>query len=275
MKVDVVIPTCDGRNSLLAETLDSVANQSRLPDTVWVIYNGRNGNEQSEELGNRVKWVDAWSRMGASQARNLGVFLSDADYIAFCDDDDLWGGDYLETIMGSAEESQADLLVGRLDQLKDGRIDRFKNCEGGLTVERLLRDNPGVSGSCLTVRRESFLEVGGFDPILSASEDRSLVIDFILRGKDVESVPSAQAIIRRHDQARLSRSKIGVLGRRNFYAKYTDLMDDAQRAALRGRNAMKANRAGDRSFFVNWAEYLWCQLRVTWQACLKGKGRDI
>ncbi len=86
----VVMPTYN-RARMIAASLESVLNQTLPPAEVVVVDDGSTDDTAAvvARFGGRVRYhrVD---NGGPSRARNIGVRLTSAPWIAFCDSDDLW-----------------------------------------------------------------------------------------------------------------------------------------------------------------------------------------
>jgi len=96
--VSVVIPTRN-RPILLAQTLATILNQTHKKIEVIVSDDGSSGFDMMAVAGmqdKRVKWLRSNVGTGVANARNRGIIESTGDYVAFCDDDDLWVADKLE-----------------------------------------------------------------------------------------------------------------------------------------------------------------------------------
>ncbi len=92
--VAVIVPTFD-RAHLIGETLDSLLSQTHAPAEVIVVDDGSMDDTAAvvRRYGARVRYhrVDsAEGNIGPSAAKNIGVALSTAPWIAFCDSDDIW-----------------------------------------------------------------------------------------------------------------------------------------------------------------------------------------
>lgn len=228
--ISVVIPTCNKRPVFLQEALDSIKNQTYLPEEVIIVNNGEVFLEDIKIDGLNVIVYNIVSKAGVSQARNFGVGVAKSDYVAFLDDDDFWDFKYLEDVVNVISQSLPDLLVSRLDALIDSKIVPYKNAHNRLTIENLLIFNPGAVGTTMVVRKKSFLQVGGFDVGLITSEDKSLVIEFFLSKMKCVTVPDARAIFRsEHGEDRLTDYATMIKGKSLFYKKYKNLMSKKQR----------------------------------------------
>lgn len=195
----VIVPTCD-RPAYLLQALESVTNQTKAPHEILVVDNGRDQADSSLFIDYPlVKMIRALPMMGVSQARNLGAVLAGGSHLAFLDDDDAWESDYLIQLEATYRRTGAKVVLGSRKIMATGQVvaaksvpvwtqDWFRN--------ELLMGNPGVSGSCISVCRETFVRGRGFDPCLVSGEDRSLVLDLMLRGVRVERAREAFILFR-------------------------------------------------------------------------------
>lgn len=184
MSVSVVIP-CFNAARTLAETLASVAAQSRPAAEVLVVDDGSTDGsaELAREAGARV--IATGGNQGPSAARNLGVQAAACDLVAFVDADDLWTGEHLEVVAGLLDRyPEAVLAFSRIEKFIDGG-----GPDGGHRtwwvsppvgaeqpsdlMPTMLETNP-VPQSTVVARRQALLEVGGYDESMRYSEDYDL-----------------------------------------------------------------------------------------------------
>lgn len=223
----VVVPTCN-RIETLRETLDCVLKQSRLPEDVVVV---NNGTEPLSDLPDSplVRVFDIIPFVGVAQARNFGATMARGTYVAFLDDDDLWETHYLEKVEKVFEERRPDALVCRLDRMERGTVTPWKNAVGNIDIQTILVRNPGITGSTVVVSRDAFFAVSGYDPKLPPSEDKSLILDMLLKGFKVEGAGDIQTLHRVHAGDRLSNPDRAREGGYQFLRKYRSLMSLRQR----------------------------------------------
>jgi len=90
LKVSVIVPTFN-RADLIAQSLESILNQSHRPAEVIVVDDGSTDQTQAvvQRFANSVKYLRI-ENSGPTRARNVGVEASGSEWIAFCDSDDLW-----------------------------------------------------------------------------------------------------------------------------------------------------------------------------------------
>lgn len=200
--VSVVIPTAD-RKAILLETLASVLRQTVVPAEVLIVDNGREATVLSD-LPGYVSVVRTAPRIGPSAARNAGARAARSAIVAFLDDDDLWLPDYLERILERFGETGADAVVGQLMRRRQGaEPTAYKLFPAEPEQQRrVFLRNPGFGGQNLAIRRDVFLDLGGFDETMPASEDRDLAARLLLAGKRIAVAPHAVAILCDHGGGR-------------------------------------------------------------------------
>ena len=144
MSVTIVVTshTPRVRNGLLTRALDSVWNQSHLPDAVVIA-------------------LDHYHQ-GAARTRNRALFMANTEWIVFLDSDDILYPTYLKRVFEHQEETKADVVIpwydvkGAADPLLCNKeIEWDHNSPHSFTI------------TCL-VRRELAVNVGGFpveDPV--------------------------------------------------------------------------------------------------------------
>lgn len=88
--ISVIIPFYS-RKDWLEEAIESVLEQTLLPDEIIVVNDGSKEDISTIELKyiNKVKFVYQTNK-GSASARNTGIKLSTGTYVAFLDSDDLW-----------------------------------------------------------------------------------------------------------------------------------------------------------------------------------------
>lgn len=181
--VTVVIPTRN-RREMLMTTLRSVLGQRDTSFEVVVVDDGSTDDtrEAVERLGGGPLRVipsvtpPATPRpLGVSAARNAGLNVARTEWVAFCDDDDLWAPHKLALQLAAlrARRDAEWCLAGSIVFDRPGRFVQHGECTAdGTLYRRLLASNvvPG-GGSGVMVRASAARQVGGFDPTLHFAED--------------------------------------------------------------------------------------------------------
>lgn len=225
--VSVIVPTLGTRNEFLAEAISSISLQILKPIEILVVNNGTGKINQSELIGLTsipIQFIEAPIGAGAPQARNIGAVIASGKYLAFLDDDDLWGSSFLHDAIETLKNSQADCCLGRLDKLENGRVSDFMFAENLLSVRSFLVMNPGATGSNIVIDKKIFREIGGFNSTLSPTEDRAIMIELLLKNSKICFSRSSQAIMRMHNFERLTVSTSMNTGFRQFHRKYSNHM---------------------------------------------------
>lgn len=168
-RVSVVIPTYN-RADLVVEAIESVLAQT-FKDFEIIVADDGSTDETAARIQpylNRVIYKVQKNR-GVASARNLGIGLSQGEFICFLDSDDLWEPAKLATQISFADDHpQYALLSSEIQSFDaDNRtVGRNKSTmykiRNGLVVEDLLFGN-WIQTSTVMLRRRCLDEVGWFD----------------------------------------------------------------------------------------------------------------
>ena len=175
--ISVIIPAYNAR-SYLAEAVTSVLAQSRRPTETIVVDDGSTDATAAEldRFGAQAICVRQ-DNCGAAAARNAGVRISNGEFIAFLDADDLWLPEKLTIQMKAFEDDPGlDLVFGNLSQFVSPELSIAERAR--LVCDP--RPMPGRSSGTMLVRRSSFMRVGEFNPRFAAGE----FIDWYSRARD-------------------------------------------------------------------------------------------
>ena len=227
IQITVIIPTLGLRSQYLIESLHSINSQTQLPLEIIIVNNGTSKLSLKKlEYSSQVpiKIIDSVVMAGAPQARNIGAAVARGDFLAFLDDDDLWGPTFLEDAVQTMILNQMDCCLGRIDKLENNQISVFMNATDLLSVRSFLIMNPGATGSNIVIKKEVFRSIGGFDANLCPCEDRAFMVELLKDNYRVCVSSTSQAIMRMHDQERLTASLTINYGFRYFHRKYKSLM---------------------------------------------------
>ncbi len=185
--IGVVIPTYN-RAQYIPETLDAILSQTRLAQQIVVIDDGSTDNTQ-EVLRGYGAHITSFRvpNGGELRARNFGIAQLTAELVAFCDSDDVWEPDFIES-MARQWDDTPDLQVCyanfRIRNGSDVRITtKFDDAPAGFwfgadqkavgcgvfgmpLIERLIEFQPFFP-SCMMANREKFISHGGWDEAVS------------------------------------------------------------------------------------------------------------
>lgn len=205
-RATVVVPTRN-RGALITDTLRSLLALDYPDFEVLIIDQSTDDHTRCAVLtvapnDARVRVV-ASDTVGSSAARNLGAQLSDAEVVAYTDDDCLVEANWLTEIVREFEAQEITAVYGRLIPHdwhgRDGTEVGLK--EAAERAEYARRTPPWYigHGGNMAFRRRDLLEAGGFDPLLGAGglfgacEDPDIAYRLLARGKKVAYTAAALA----------------------------------------------------------------------------------
>ncbi|MBB5713424.1 glycosyltransferase family 2 protein [Sphingomonas aerophila] len=166
---DVVIP-CFNRDHVVADAVESVLAQGHPPTRVIVVDDGSSDASAATVLAlaaadPRVSAVLLPRNVGASAARNAGVAIAQAPWIAFLDSDDVWLPGAAHAMLGSPALAALDVVVGQFSRVEQGGEPQAPECGwDGNCIRRGLASGGVVGPSWSVIRRDVVIAVNGFDP---------------------------------------------------------------------------------------------------------------
>ena len=181
-----VIVTTYNRADLLCETIDSILCQTYKNFELILIDDGsRDNTEEVVKMYNdsRLQYIKTDNWGGPARPRNIGINASKGEYIAFCDDDDIWLPKKLEKQIKIIDNSEYGMVFSMQKQFGDLSIFSIEYGIGPLpfkvntSTKNLLRTNC-IPLSSVMVEKLLLSEIGGFDERRSfiAIEDNDLWI---------------------------------------------------------------------------------------------------
>jgi len=197
--VSVVIPT-RGRPSLLRETLGTVLDQDYPGDLEIIVVHDREDPDPTLASLSRprreVRPVVNTRTGGLCGSRNTGLLASRGEFVASCDDDDLWYPAKVHRQVQRLRSDQSLLAVGagiRLLMGERGDVE-WPAREPVIAHERLLENRvKELHSSTLMMRRTAFDLVGLYDERLPHGYGEDY--DWLLRASKVGSVGAVQCIL--------------------------------------------------------------------------------
>jgi glycosyltransferase involved in cell wall biosynthesis len=187
--VSVILPT-RGRPDLVRAALSSVVGQDYPGPIECIVVHDQEPPEPAlgglAAAGRRVLVVANDRTPGLPGSRNTGIGLANGDFIASCDDDDVWHPAKLQAQIGRLLD-QPDLLVvgsGMRLMLPDGKIITWPARAERISYRLLLRNRvKELHSSTLVMRRDAFAKAGLYDEVIpnGYAED----YDWILRAARV------------------------------------------------------------------------------------------
>lgn len=199
--VSIVIPTYN-RRQRVEQAVASVLAQTLQDFELLVVDDGsQDGTAESlEGLDERLRYHWQANR-GPAAARNVGIRLARAPVVAFLDADNRWLPDHLEVVTAVLARHPQAVLASTCPEFRVAGRDQPHDA-------RLIDPLPAALGcnrfgyvSCIAVRRDVLLEVGGFDELLAVGEDDDLWLRLARKGTFAEV--RRRTIIRQHTRGGL------------------------------------------------------------------------
>ena len=192
--ISVVMPVynaCRTDKRFLLSALESIFNQTYQNVELVIVDDGSTDDTRQvcEDFLSRHPTLRAQylskENGGQSSARNLGVKASNGEYVGFLDQDDEWYANKLERVVPWLSDKKIDVLYTDSDSIDGtgkvtlGGIHRNHNCgwphpKGA--VEDILFKDIFVMPGLMTIKKEAFERIGGFDENLSGYEDDDLFL---------------------------------------------------------------------------------------------------
>jgi len=131
--VSIIIPTFN-RKHIFMKTLDSYLSQSNLYEMIVVDDGSTDGTYeylQEKAKFSKITIVRHDRNMDAAAARNTGIDIAKGKYCMIGEDDVLLSANYISTLLRCLEESNGDLIAGRILYLRKSEtleecINRYK-----------------------------------------------------------------------------------------------------------------------------------------------------
>jgi glycosyltransferase involved in cell wall biosynthesis len=184
--VAVVIPTHD-RRAMVCEAVKSALAQRDAKFELIVVDDGSTDGTWDEltqiaaVANDHVHWemmrIERTPNRGPAAARNTGVAIAAAPFVAFLDSDDLWLPHKLNRQIAFMRE-HPEYAISQTEEIwmRDGRRvnpgTRHRKRAGDLFADSLLTCL--ISPSAVIMRTDLFHEAGGFDEDMAAAEDYDL-----------------------------------------------------------------------------------------------------
>lgn len=218
----VIIPTYN-RVSYLRQTLESVWRQTFTDYEIIVVDDGSTDETVTwlSEVASKIKLITQ-ENSGPGVARNIGAEHAQGEYLAFLDSDDLWFPWTLETVAALiAKHDRPALVSARLVSFKNsGELDAVDKKPTSAEVFSdyfASSDRDYFVGAGMTfVKRDAFLEVGGFSSRQINLEDHDLILRLGTAAGFVRIVDPPTLGWRRHDASTADKSMRSFEGCRHL-----------------------------------------------------------
>jgi teichuronic acid biosynthesis glycosyltransferase TuaG len=183
MKVSfsIIVLTKD-RNQFLKKAINSIQLQKKKPIEILVLDNSPSKTAKllcsENKYSKKIKYFSLSKINNVAKLRNLLAKKAKGNYLAFLDDDDYWQKNYLSESTKIIKKNNIEFIITNIAGVKNKKKNKhtsFKKRKP-LNIKDFLIINPGVFCSNVIINRSIFLKLGGFDPKVSGSCDKDLII---------------------------------------------------------------------------------------------------
>lgn len=191
----VVIPMFN-RAATIVEAIESVLRQTVPAKEIIVVDDGSTDDSVCRVMEMAcplVKVLVNEGNLGATAARNRGAKTATAEWIAFLDSDDYWHPEKLAAERATIAGGEGVTAVASNHVLViDDHVSEIATQKEFVSdiAGRLRTANFLGTCSCMTVRREPFLAIGGFNERLKSCQDWDLWLRAADAGKVLISTPA-------------------------------------------------------------------------------------
>lgn len=193
--VSAIVATRD-RPELLRAAIRSMLDQEPFgPQEVIVVFDQTEPDQSlvEEFAPYRIRVTPNTRTPGLPGARNSGIELAEGEWVAFCDDDDVWMPDRLATQLAVAGPV-VDFVVGGIRIAFGAKTYTRTPGTTQLTFHRLLRSRVmGAHSSTFLVRRSALLGSLGLDDEEIPGQGYNEDYDWLLRAARLKPVVAVDA----------------------------------------------------------------------------------
>lgn len=164
-EISVIIVTYNARGKLLA-CLKSLSSLKNHKTEVIIVDNGRNDEVIEEIKKLPVLYIRTPQNLLLSEGRNIGVYFSRAEIIAFLDDDATVNTDYISSIIRAFRKYRIHALRGRVLPQNKPEKERITHYDLGMVPFPSIINAEGNSAFL----KKTYLEFTGMNPLLFGHE---------------------------------------------------------------------------------------------------------
>jgi glycosyltransferase involved in cell wall biosynthesis len=196
MKLTIVVPVLNGGQPF-QKCLDSIQHAKRIPDELIIVIDGNDPDSVTIAQAFTHQVIINPRTRGPAFARNLGVHQATGDIIVFLDADVTVHQDTLQKIeLYFVQYPHIDALIGSYDDApaEPNFLSQYKNLMHHYVHQTSNRQATTFWGACGAIRRDTFLQLGGFDINYSRPciEDIELGYRLTAQGHLIHLVPNIQ-----------------------------------------------------------------------------------
>lgn len=247
MKVSVIIPVYNGEK-FITRAVNSALNQT-YPDIQVIIVDDCSTDrtadvlmsEFSQMIGNKIIYHRNPVNMERSYSRNIGVEMSEGEFVFFLDYDDEWERDYIQSSVDYLRDYDIVYSFPRTFIDEEGNTIRVSKKAIADDVGKIIFSGQIGYPSASGFRKSSFL---GYREDIILREDWEIFIRSYLKGMRIKVVDNNKVRMREH-RGRTSRNRKMMLSTLKVYQEYRDSIPENYRADFLFHVADICMRFGD------------------------------
>lgn len=210
--VSVIIPVYNGE-ATVKETIESVLHQTYQNIEIIIVDDGST-DSTPQIIQSYLKKYENIKEItkpngGISSARNIGIGVSNGEYICFCDADDLYDQSFVEQMYKNIVENDVDWVHCRGVNLKgDKKMPRSERLPEGIYQHIDLKDkviDDGkltgilISSNCTTIYKSRIIKENNLrlNETVSTNEDGLFNLSYFLNSKSIKFLDDAGLYIAR------------------------------------------------------------------------------
>lgn len=240
--ISIIIPTYN-QARFLDKALISVINQTYKNWEILIINNKSIDETYSvahKYKDTRIKYFEINNKGIIAKSRNLGIKVSQGEWIAFLDSDDWWTEDKLETCLENIDDN-VDLIYHKLEIVYEQSKSYFKKNIGRQLNKPILRDllvgmitkGNAIGNSSVIVRKHIFNKTGYIseNPKIVSSEDFNTWLKIAKLTNQFKYVDKKLGYYRVHDKSVQKKKNLSI-PHREALIEFMDFLNDKEKLSL-------------------------------------------
>lgn len=225
-EISVIVPSLN-EEEYIGRTLESIANQ-RTSLAYEVIVSDGGSKDKTVEMAEKYARTVVCPVQNKVAQMNFAVDKANGNILVFIDADTILPEDYLERMYKMFRNDDELLACGTWFKFL-GKGLKIRFAELCMTLYlgffKNLLGSPELSGCNICVRRDAFLEIGGFKDTLSEDTELSIALRKLVRGKKAGKIKYA-----RNPKVLVSARRIEAMGFINSFVY--NIQNERKTAAL-------------------------------------------
>lgn len=206
----MIIPCYNGEK-FIAKCIESLLNQTRVPNEILVIDDGSTDNSASIIEKYNVKLIKHETNKGLAEARNTGIKNASGDILIFVDVDAYADPKLIESLLeGYSNEKVAGVGGQGIESNIQNVYDLWRKLHASQSSgDKIIKNGGTLWGLSSSFKRNVLIEVGGFDPFYKTNaEDVDIGIRIKNKGYHLVYMPAAKVYHQRTDNFKTLRNLV-------------------------------------------------------------------